>query len=46
MTGTLVLAATPIGRVAIAGKTASGEPEPMPVSVTPEGAFKEQALAD
>jgi cholesterol oxidase len=36
----------PIGRTAIPGKTAGGEPEPMPVSVTPEGAFKEQALAD
>lgn len=34
----------PIGRVAIPGKTASGEPEPLPVSRTMGGAVQEQAL--
>ncbi|MDO9408634.1 FAD-dependent oxidoreductase [Patulibacter sp.] len=33
-----------IGRVAIAGKTASGEPEPLPESWTTAGAVEEQAM--
>jgi cholesterol oxidase len=34
----------PIGRLAIPGKTASGEPEPLPESRTIAGAIEEQAL--
>jgi cholesterol oxidase len=34
------------GRVAFAGKTASGEPEPLPISHTLEGAIEEQAAPD
>ena len=34
----------PVRRRHGGGKTAGGEPEPMPVSRTPEGAFREQAL--
>jgi cholesterol oxidase len=34
----------PFGRVAIPGKTASGDPEPLPVSRTMRGAVEEQAL--
>lgn len=37
-------AVVPIGSVPIAGKTASGEPEPMPESTTPRGAVEEQAM--
>ncbi len=38
-------APAPFGRAAIAGKTAAGEPEPMPAARTPEGAVREQATA-
>jgi cholesterol oxidase len=34
----------PFGRAAVAGRTASGEPEPLPVSRTMGGAVQEQAL--